>query len=310
MHLETPDPGAQSAVAALGAVLSAAGRPIRYHDLAGATGLAFLFTWLDGHHGGRHRGVGREIALGASAGPLRVILRPFHPRGVDGGASCGTFHEHFRDSYAPLMAGALEHGQPLLCQGGWGGDPHAWGVLTRRDDDGQFGGWTVGSDDGPVLLPQTPTTADAVEQVLDAPPRDQLLESGLRLAAGWRRDPLLLGANLLLGSAALAEWSAELNGKTPFAEADDPAAAHREVAAGLKADRVSAYEFIYRQADAADSPDLRELCQRLEMSLSEQLEQIEPLTTAASPEPDHRRTIDELANLERQIEQGMDEAFG
>jgi hypothetical protein len=46
------------------------------------------------------------------------------------------------------------------------------------------------------------------------------------------------------------------------------------------------------------------------MSLSEQLEQIEPLTTAASPEPDHRRTIDELANLERQIEQGMDEAFG
>ncbi|MCG3179349.1 MAG: hypothetical protein BIFFINMI_01683 [Phycisphaerae bacterium] len=329
-QLTGTDHGPETLLLALGAVLNAAGRPMHYHDLAGATGLAFLFAWAPDDAGclARRGQAGREVVLTRANDALNLVMRPFHPRGLDGGASCGRFEKHFVDSYAPLMAGAIGHGQPLLAWGGWPEDDkgaarvHSWGVLTRCDPAaGRFGGWSAESLDGPAWLAAPPRVVDAVEAVLEPVPPSRMLPGGLRLAAGWRRDPLLVAQGVAVGTEAMRQWAAAVGGSEPICPAcgDDGWRCQHALLEGLYAARVSAYEFIYRNAESAASAAMRELCQRLEGSLGAQVELLAEIKDASAVRASMANgssriavagEIARLAELESQIEQDLDSALG
>ncbi len=206
-----PDAEHASVLVAVRAVLAAAGRDVDAIDLAGASGLGLLvaFPTADGVCVGDGVILGRDLPLRDSIDAFGLVTRPLHPPELDGGASCGTFEKHFHDSYAPLMAGSLQHGQPLLCWGGWPGDAaDAWGVLTRCDESaGRFAGWPAGGADEPVPLANPPRQVHAVEQVLDAPTPETMLATGLRPAADWKDNAILSAGGVLTGSAALDAWA-------------------------------------------------------------------------------------------------------
>ena len=311
----------ESLLSALRAVLTAAGRQADPHDLAGASGLAFLFTWADDEPCPARQVLhGRAEALDHAAKVMGMISRPLHPRGADGGASCGAFERHFADSYAPLMITAIEHDQPLLCWGGWDESEvlAAWGVLTRYDPQWRrFGGWTVAGQDGPVWLARPPRAVDVVERVLpQAPPARLLLVGGLHAGATWATHPTLVAAGVHVGAEAMDRWAEKLRQPRPFWPADEPQSwwCHHQLTRYLSAARISAYEFIYRHAESAPTVAHREACQRLELLLGEQVElmaesydpqRIRQAFEGPSGRADLADTVARLADLERDVQQAL-----
>lgn len=124
---------------ALRHVLRAAGGKTEVDELGAALALPWLFCapkqWPPGCEGSL---VARDMFLVPVARAFGMTLREIHPpaasRGLHGR---GEFLQHFKASYHPLVARALEHGQAVLAWRGWGGNVEAcWGVVTDTCTEG------------------------------------------------------------------------------------------------------------------------------------------------------------------------------
>ena len=76
----------------------------------------------------------RDARLVETAGLYGLRLRPLHPRDAAVGLdSSEEYAQHFLDSYVPLVAAALEHGQLVFAWQGWPAPgERLWGVITHR----------------------------------------------------------------------------------------------------------------------------------------------------------------------------------
>ena len=92
----------------------------------------------------------RDVFLIEAARAFGMTLRGIHPpQAARGLERVREFEQHFDASYRPLIARALENGQPVLAWQGWGGDfDYFWGIIERGCDNGV--GFT-----GTVFAPST-----------------------------------------------------------------------------------------------------------------------------------------------------------
>ncbi len=150
--VEAPD-HYESLAASLGAVLAytGAGRP--YDELVAALGLGFATVVTTDDALGWWSTYARDASLAATAELYGLRLRALHPpeaaRGLSRSAEYG---QHFRDSYVPLIARALEHNQLVLAWRGWP-EPRDrfWGVITKVQGETLLG-HTLQADGRPLPL--------------------------------------------------------------------------------------------------------------------------------------------------------------
>lgn len=267
-----------TALLALAAVMTVAGRDHDYEDLAGATGMAWLLAFDQREPcPGRQALAGQTRLLLSAAPAIGVQLRPILD--ADDCPACPQLADHFRDSFLPLARLAIEHCQPILCRLGWpasnlpDGCDGQWGIVTRVQDDAglALAGFAVGdSQPRPILSP--PAQLLAVESVFpNEPDWDGLLVASLRIAR------LITSENNTgpHGVAALRAW------REMIVSGDDcPACGplrvdcHQRLAERLYFRRLAGYEFLCRHGQRVPE-DVRSACMQLEPLLSRQIELLE-----------------------------------
>ena len=154
---------------------------------------------------------GEEAFLPATAALFGIRLRELHPRrtarGLDHSAE---FPQHFIDSYVPLIARALEVGQPTLVCRGWPPPrQHEWGLVTRVSGE-SLAGMTIGHQGEPVPLIGPPLFAYVVEEV-NPELSTQLSPEDLVARAAWiaieqQKLSETSGAEFVSGAQAFSAW--------------------------------------------------------------------------------------------------------
>ena len=216
IHVEPQESHTEALTAALQALLRWAGGEVRYADVHAVLGLAFLIYARGPEHClASWMLEGRDVFLAETAAAFGLRLRALHPpeaaRGLEDSAE---FAQHFDASYKPLIARALEHGQPVLARGTWAGQTGIWGVITSTDGAG-FGGTSVATGSGSAAL-----TAPAVQVYVVEDAQWRLPDAGelWRLAIGRAQVTLqnrLVGRlNLTTGPEVFRLWQERL--RTPY----------------------------------------------------------------------------------------------
>lgn len=124
----------ESLPACLTNLLAARGASAAYDELLALLGLGNLIAASPAEALGVWPALARDRRLPAVAALLGLVLRPLHPADAARGLSeSAEFPLHFRDSYAPLIARALDVGQLVLCWRGWPPPREPlWGVISER----------------------------------------------------------------------------------------------------------------------------------------------------------------------------------
>jgi hypothetical protein len=212
IHVEPQKSHTESLTAALQALLRWAGGDARYADVHAVLGLAFLISARGPEHClASWMLEGRDVFLAETAAAFGLRLRALHPpeaaRGLEDSAE---FAQHFDASYKPLIARALEHGQPVLARGAWAGQAGLWGVITNTDGAG-FSGTSVATGSGTAAL-----TAPAVQVyvVEDArwrvPDAGELWRSAIDRAQVVLQNRLVGRLDLTTGPEVFRLWQERL----------------------------------------------------------------------------------------------------
>ncbi|MFQ5805530.1 MAG: hypothetical protein ACE5I3_03660 [Phycisphaerae bacterium] len=153
----------------------------------------------------------RDASLIETAELYGLGLRELHPPEATQGLSrSAEFAQHFRDSYVPLIARALEHGQPVLAWRGWPAPrERLWGVITSIQGELIFG-HTLWHDGQPLPLTGPAHQVYVVEE-FRPPEHDAVTPADLFAhvarqaravwAGRWARCP-----NVQTGAAAYRAW--------------------------------------------------------------------------------------------------------
>lgn len=226
--LEKPDEH-ESLALCLRAVLAQAGIVREYDELVAALGLGTATVAGEIERPSEWCALGRDLGLGPMAGAYGLQLRPLHPPAAARGlAVSAEFAQHFRDSYAPLIARALASGQVCLAWRGWSGVAElAWGVLVEARDGALFG-LAPGGGDRPVRLAGPAHQVYVVERIpvpeQAAPtPRARFALARRQAATFWQQRSARAWG-VLVGSAAYDRWIEQ------SAQLDPHANAHRSFA--------------------------------------------------------------------------------
>ncbi|MCG3126904.1 MAG: hypothetical protein CHACPFDD_01759 [Phycisphaerae bacterium] len=155
-------------------------------------------------------GLGRHVQLAPACDLLGVRLRGLHPDWAARGlGTSAEFAAHFRDSYAPLIRRAIQHGQAVLAWRGWEGEPRPeWGLIESSEGDLFLGRGAADGAERRLIGPaHLVYVVEAVEPRDEPPCAQRRLDFAVRSARRfWNDEPAEDG--VLLGRAAYARWAA------------------------------------------------------------------------------------------------------
>lgn len=196
--------------AALAGVLAAWGRDVDDAVLSVALGDAFMLTHAAAAERSSQWNIyGRHAFLAEAARDLGVSLYDLHPPDA---APLPTpppeFATHFRDSYAPFVAAAIERDEPCLAWMGWPPPTEdAWGVVTGMLEGGRCVGRTMYGGEEAVEMIGPPVLVYVVEEVrpsvLDV---RNLVGRVLTRAAAVLNNRLDASYRVTSGVASLEAW--------------------------------------------------------------------------------------------------------
>ncbi len=240
---------------------------IDYDDLCSALGLSMTTVSAGSIDApGWWMTCGRDLLVEPVAELFGIRLRNLHPPGM-GVELYGAdeFEQHFEASYEPLIARAIENGQPVLAWRGWPDlGAYHWGVITGVDDQGFTGRtiWRGGQIDRLVEPTYQCYVVEECEPV--APPLERLFKSTVRAANVYINQapfaPLTGGGGplrLVTGPAAYDAWELWIE-HLADAEAATAWTEHRQHAEFITASRRSAIAFLKKYASVA-GPDRRDV---------------------------------------------------
>jgi len=162
----------ESLAVSLRAVLAYLDSDHPYDELVATLGLGFATVATTDDSLGWWCTYARDASLIETAKLYGLRLRELHPPEAALGLSGSPeFAQHFRDSYVPLIARALEHGQPVLAWRGWlAPRDRLWGVITSIRG-AQIFGQTLWHEGQPLPLTGPAHQAYVVEEF--RPPDDK-----------------------------------------------------------------------------------------------------------------------------------------
>jgi hypothetical protein len=204
----------ESLTACLQAIAHWRGQELGYDDLNAAMGLIGLIA-VDptGASPADWPGLARDWCLVEAARLYGFSLRPLHPQEAAPRLACSSeFHQHFVDSYAPLIRQALDHEQPVLAWRGWPAPiESAWGVLTHVAEDGVgFAGTVPGSGGRPLVLQGPSAQCYVVETAKAREPEPMtLLHHAVRMTNRALKGETGVCPGIVTGTAAyphILDW--------------------------------------------------------------------------------------------------------
>ena len=253
---------------ALRALAREAGHDLDNADLNAALGLSFMtcapqdttedLSWWSL--------CARDAYLIEAGRLFGIGIREMHPpEAARGLHHAEAFAQHFEASYRPLVARALENGQPVLAWQGWPGDNEAlWGILRRTAPDGVgVAGITRATPDAPTDVPDVPLVRCPVQLYVvetlspKSPPADELLDMVLAHARGVLADQPGARFGVVTGPRAYDAWierikAADAGDKSPPQESQG----HQQLAAAIIAGHQSGIRFLQAQLDRS-TPRIR-----------------------------------------------------
>lgn len=202
-----------SLTAALHEILRRAGLTLAIDDVHAALGLPLLIAAAPDHPPLHWPSLARDSFLIPAARLFGLDIRDLHPpeaaRGLERAVG---FRQHFDASYQPLIARALEHGQPVIAWQGWADDAAlSWGIVEAQTALGVgFAGTPFPSSSwsaNRVTLSGPPVQVYVVEAIAPRRPDDHaLLRAVLRHGRAAFDGTLSERYGLSTGPAALALW--------------------------------------------------------------------------------------------------------
>lgn len=210
-------------------VLAGRGIERTYEEIVAALGLGSLLAIDAEQPAAAWCGLGRDAFLASGLALFNVRIRELHPppaaRRLE---RSPEFSDHFRDSYLPLIARAMEHGQPVLAWRGWAPPAEQqWGLLTSVATDAARG-LCPGCDGRPQVLGGPAQQVYVIETPEQAgSPRDarHVLAAARRAAlATWHSD-IPGRPDLLTGERAFGAWCESVAALTRAADSEQVAAA-------------------------------------------------------------------------------------
>jgi hypothetical protein len=221
----------ESLAVSLRAVLTSFGVDRPYDELVATLGLGAAtvattedsLAWWHTH--------ARDARLTETAGLYGLRLRWLHPpEAVLGLGRSNEYAEHFRDSYVPLIAGALANDQLALAWRGWPSpSDRLWGVITGTDGE-RVTGHTLWQEGRPCPLTGPAHQVYIAERF--QPLQDHAVTQANLFAhvidqarAAWA-GTWATGTSLKLGAAAYNAWQEAL--RSPGKDETDAPPLHRQ----------------------------------------------------------------------------------
>jgi len=211
IHVEKPAEAYDSLVAALRGLFGAYGRELSHETLAAVTGCGFMTSFAEEAPARQQWNVyGRHAFVESAARLFGMRLRPLHPPGAAPIPDQPVEYDgHFRDSYLPFVAAALERDEPVLAWMGWPAPlAHLWGIVTQiNPHTGQCVGVTAYDNAQSEVMTRAPVQVYAVQDYTETePPADVLLRAVLAHATDILHDRLDAALGVVTGVAALNRW--------------------------------------------------------------------------------------------------------
>ena len=173
----------------------------------------------------------RDASLVETAGLYGLRLRELHPpEAARGLGQSAEYTEHFRDSYVPLIARALEHDQLVLAWRGWPPPrDRLWGVITGVDA-GMVVGYTLWHQGEPLPLTGPAHQVYVIEEFRPpqrgaVTPADLFALVACQARAMWA-GTWGAGSGVKTGEAAYRAWQAAL--RQPLESATTTLPLHRQ----------------------------------------------------------------------------------
>ena len=278
---------------ALRALARKAGHDLDDTDLNAALGLSFMTSApRDAAEDLSWWSLCARDAYLVEAGRLFGIgIREVHPpEAALGLHNAEAFAQHFEASYRPLVARALENGQPVLAWQGWPGEDEAlWGILRHTGAEGVgVAGIPLATPDAPTEVPDValvrcPVQLYVVETLSPkSPPADDLLDMVLAHARGVLADQLGARFGVVTGLGAYNAWiertkDLEAGGSSPA----DESKGHQQLAAAIIAGHQSGIRFLQAQLDRS-TPEIRTVITTLTASCHKVVTALTPSLDAKS----------------------------
>lgn len=206
---ESPD-HYESLAVSLRAIAAEHGCRVGYDAIIAGLGLGSLITTTQSDPVGKWMTFARDAQLHEVTERLGLRTRAMHPpEAALRLAESAEFPDHFRDSYVPLIARALDHGQRILAWRGWSPPrENLWGVIIGMRGN-TIVGHSLWHEGTPTVLSAAAHSVIVVEGSAESahePPTEDVV----RLAAAavveqyfgsWSNDPAVL-----TGDRAYAHW--------------------------------------------------------------------------------------------------------
>ncbi len=198
----------------LRAILTHFGCRHSYEELVARLGLGGLIVAARGEPLGYWPTFGRDIALRHVGEQLGLRIRDLHPPEASSGLSHSTeYHQHFQDSYLPLIDKALAHEQPVLVWRGWPAPrDHLWGVVVERQNEMLLGQTLM--HDGRTMPLTGPGhqvyIVEGWEAPRTAPGLDRVFEEVLQTSLAQWNGTWIRRSDLITGQFVYDAWQDEL----------------------------------------------------------------------------------------------------
>lgn len=228
----------ESLAVSLRAIAASFGVAVGYDDLIAGLGLGSAFVASPDEPIGRWSTLARDMHLADVADLLGLRLRELHPPDAAFGLSDSReFTQHFHDSYVPLIARAIEHGQLVLAWRGWSPPREdLWGVITAISGQ-TIVGHSLWHEGTPTVLSGAAHRVAVVEECAtpsgnpeqrEANRDETLLALAQRAFARQWANEWHAGPETLSAGPAFAVWSSRMS--SPPADAVQLVAAARQCA--------------------------------------------------------------------------------
>jgi hypothetical protein len=201
----------ESLAVSLRAVLAGSGTDRPYDELVAALGLGFATVATAADSLDWWSTYARDASLTTTAELYGLRLRELHPSSAALGlAASAEYAQHFRDSYLPLIARALEHNQLVLAWRGWPAPrDRFWGLITSLERETLFG-YTLEAEGQPQPLVGPAHQIYIVEESPSPEPRAltaaHLFAHVARQAQAVWAGTWVKCANIETGAAAYRAW--------------------------------------------------------------------------------------------------------
>jgi len=254
----------RSLTRALTGVLTSTGRALDADEVHVGLGLGLLFTSVPHEPDwALWPAYARDMFLESGARRFGLTVRALHPPdAAQGLMDAEEFAQHFDASYRPLIARALENGQPVLAWRGWGDAQSLdWGMIQSVCEEGvglrgvAYRGDETGAATTLMSPPQQVYVVESMEAV--SPEPREVADALVAHAASALDDSMDDRFGVVTGGPALGEWSGLL-GEIP-SDVPQFVGAH----AALATSYLSSLTALARVVERIERHDLGNLAERV-----------------------------------------------